>query len=132
MDDDFAEVSPLFLAVHITQEDGSLWAFCTNMAGDTVCSVKLAHNDIVATLQSCLCAKLQWTSMTLWHDSERVSDTADQVSKYSLLTAAPATPEQVHGVYWHNEGGHHPAGYSSSGSNLANVLVLEPGKAALL
>lgn len=132
MDENFEEASTLILALQITHENEKLNVSCKNMAGDTVCSINFASNDVVATLQSSLCARLQWASMTIWHGSEPVSDPADPVSKYSLLTVAPAAPGHVHGVYWHISGGHRPAGYSSSGSNLANVLALEPGKAALL
>merc|ERR1711959_664137 len=106
-------------------------ASCTHMAGDLMCSVKLAGDDIVAKLKSSLCEKLQWTSMVLWNGPENVPE-ANQLSEYSLLTAERSiTLEHVCGCYQHHDTGYNAAGYGSSGTSSSHWLVLEPGRAGL-
>jgi len=131
MEDDFAEAPKPILTVLIAEQGGELEVSCTNLAGDPMCKVKLAKDDIVAKLRSLLCEKLQWTSLALWNGSEKVPE-AHQSSLYSLLTAERVvTMEHVQGCYQLHECGHHPAGYSSSGTSSSNQLTLEPGKACL-
>jgi len=131
MEDNFPQAPKPILTVHITQDGGELEASCTNMAGDFVCSVKVAGDATVASFRSSLCEKLMWSSMALWDGSEKVPGT-NQSSKYSLLTAERTSMiEHVGGCYQNHETGVHPAGYSSSGTSFANMLVLEPGKAGL-
>jgi hypothetical protein len=131
MEDNFPQAPKPILTVHITQDGGELEASCTNMAGDVVCCVKVPGDDTIAGLRSSLCEKLMWSSMALWDGSEKVPE-ASQSSKYSLLTAERTSMiENVGGCYQNHEKGVHPAGYSSSGTSFANMLVLEPGKACV-
>lgn len=130
-EDDFADTSKTVLSVHIQEDDGELEVTCTNMAGDCLCSVTLAANYTVAELCSNLCEKLDWNSMRLWDGSASVPE-GTQVSKYSMLTAEQVvTIEHVSGCYQRYERSLRPAGYSSSSTSLANLLVLEPGRAGL-
>lgn len=131
MEDNFQEAPKPILTVQLAQEGREVTASCTNLAGNHVCSVTVAADDIAGHLQAQLCEKLQWTSMTLWDGSEKVAD-SKKISGYSLLTAERRiTLEHICGCYQHFESGVHPAGYSASGSSSANMLVLEPGKAGL-
>lgn len=131
MEDDFGEAPKPILTILITKEDGELAGSCSNLAGESLCSVRLANDDSVAKLCSLLCEKLQWVSMALWDGSERVPPSA-QASSYSQLTAERVlTMEHIQGCYQQHNCGHNPAGYGSSGTSASHVLMLEPGKAGL-
>lgn len=131
MEDDFTDAPKPIMTVHIVQKGDLLEVSCMNMAGELMCSLELAADDIVAKLRSSLCEKLQWASMALWDDSEKVLE-ANSLSRYSLLTAEKTVGgEQVGGCYQCYKSDVYPAGYSASGSSLANMLVLEPGRAGL-
>jgi hypothetical protein len=86
MDDNFPDEHRAILTVQIVPEGDDLLISCTNLAGDLICSVKLAGDNLIPRLQSCLCDVMHWASVALWNESELVSE-SDDVSKYSLLTA---------------------------------------------
>jgi len=132
MDDKFPDDEHrVLLTVQIVPEGNDLQISCTNLAGDLICSVTLARDDLIARLQSCLCDVLQWASVTLWDESGKVTE-SNHASRYSLLTAEQVfTTEQVTGCYQCQKFNLRPAGYSASSTSLSDILVLEPGKAAL-
>merc|ERR1712147_427329 len=119
MENEFSAAPKPVLTVLIDKvgEECVLQASCTNLAGEALCSVRLAKDDVVAKLQSMLC--------------ERLSE-ANACSRYNLLTAERnATLDNLQGCYQHHTRGHRPAGYSSSGALSTYTLILEPGKAGL-
>jgi hypothetical protein len=129
MVDEFAGTPKRILTVHIAKRDGKLEISCTNMAGEVLCLVELQCDDSVAKLESALCEKLKWAGAAFWHESEQVS-ASDQISCYSLLTAHTRV-DHICGCYQYHGTGHHPAGYSASGTTSSHVICLEPGKAGL-
>jgi len=132
MQDDFTEVPKIILTVHISQVDGQLNVNCTNLAGNSVCSMKVARGETAAGFRSSLCESLQWPALILYDGADRISE-ARQLSQYSLLTAEQVTTrEHIHGVYQRYESSVRPAGYSASGESLLNMLILETDKAGLL
>jgi hypothetical protein len=131
MEDNFAEVPKTILTVHLFQKGGGMEASCTNMAGDSMCSVTLAGDDVAARLQKLLCAELNWTSVVLWDGAERIPE-ASKLSGYTVITVERAiTMEHINGCYQFHASDVHPAGYSASGTSSANLLILEPGRAGL-
>jgi len=119
------------VTVQLEVDGHEILASCINMAGDHACSIRLPQDGIVADLQSSLCEKMNWASMLLWEESEPVCG-ANQLSKYSVLVGQVSDYSHLCGSYLLHQSAVHPAGYSSSGTNMICILVLEPGKAGLL
>lgn len=130
-EDDFGDAPNQIYTVHICQHAASLDISCNNMAGELQCAAELTSKSTIADLQSLLCEKLQWAHTTVWDGADVVA-ASQQISRYSVLAVGKVTGgEQVMGCYQCNQTGHHPAGYSASGTTSIYNLVLESGRAGL-
>lgn len=132
MEDDFNIDEPMtVLTAHIISHENGLHITCINLAGTVACCASLSATDLVSTLHSCLCEKLQWSDMACWDETKRLSPTS-LLSEHSLLTIEQTHSfPHVNGCYACHKNDCRPAGYSASGTSSSDILVLEPGKAGL-